>query len=172
MLCGGISYRGLFLKHSPIFVDDWLESIRSEGDDCRKKMYFTSERYAKFIRTIVAQIAANELGDLQNVIFQDDQDRKQRTQMALNTVKHVFINRIEPKDYAAKLADVWPIENIWGMLKEKLRGHEYSDIAQLKNYIKNEWKKICVSLCQRMIDKIPARLKLVIDQGGNQIKEH
>ncbi|CAF1520942.1 unnamed protein product [Rotaria sordida] len=54
MLWGGISYRGLFPKHSPIFVDDWLESIRSEGDDCRKKMYFTSERYAKFIRTIVA----------------------------------------------------------------------------------------------------------------------
>ncbi|CAF1520927.1 unnamed protein product [Rotaria sordida] len=92
--------------------------------------------------------------------------------MALNTVKHVFINRIEPKDCAAKLADVWSIENIWGMLEEKLRGHEYSDIAQLKNDIKKEWKKICVSLCQRMIDKIPARLKLVIDQGGNQIQEH
>ena len=37
---------------------------------------------------------------------------------------------------------------------------------------KKEWKKINVSLCQRMIDKIPARLKLVIDQGSNQIQEH
>ncbi len=54
----------------------------------------------------------------------------------------------------------------------KLRGCEYSDIAQLKNDIKKEWKEISVSLCQRMIDRIIARLKLVIDQGGNQIQEH
>ncbi|CAF3884187.1 unnamed protein product, partial [Rotaria sp. Silwood1] len=134
--------------------------------------YFTGERYAKFIRTILAQIAAKELGDLQNVIFQHDQERKQRTKVALNAVKRVFINRIEPKDCAAKLADVWLIENVWDILKEKLRGREYSDIAELKNDIKKEWKKTIVSLCQRIIDKIPARLKLVIDQDGNQIQEH
>lgn len=172
MLWGGISYQGLFPKESPIFVNDWLESTRLEGDKSRKKIYFTGERYAKFIRTIIAQTAAKELGDLQNIIFQDDQDRKQRTQVALYAVKHVFIHRIEPKDCAAKLADVWPIENIWGTLKEKLRGREHKDIVQLKNDIKNEWKKIGVSLCQQMIDEIPARLKLVIDQGGNQIKVH
>ncbi|CAF1484209.1 unnamed protein product, partial [Rotaria sp. Silwood1] len=134
--------------------------------------HFTGERYAKFIRTILAQIAAKELGDLQNVIFQHDQERKQRTKVALNAVKRVFINRIEPKDCAAKLADVWLIENVWDILKEKLRGREYSDIAELKNDIKKEWKKTIVSLCQRIIDKIPVRLKLVIDQDGNQIQEH
>ena len=37
---------------------------------------------------------------------------------------------------------------------------------------KKEWIKFSVSLCQQMMDKIPARLKLVIDQGGNQIREH
>ncbi|CAF5094446.1 unnamed protein product, partial [Rotaria sp. Silwood1] len=77
-----------------------------------------------------------------------------------------------PKDCAAKLADVWLIENVWDILKEKLRGREYSDIAELKNDIKKEWKKTIVSLCERIIDKIPVRLKLVIDQDGNQIQEH
>ncbi|CAF3836251.1 unnamed protein product [Rotaria sordida] len=80
MLWGGISYQGLFPKESPIFLDEWLESIRSKGDDHHKKMYFTGERYAKFIRTIVAEKAAEEFSDLRNVIFQDDQDRKQRMQ--------------------------------------------------------------------------------------------
>ncbi len=42
----------------------------------------------------------------------------------------------------------------------------------LKNDIKKEWNKSSVSTCQQMIDKIPARLKLLIDQDGNQIQEH
>ncbi|CAF1425455.1 unnamed protein product [Didymodactylos carnosus] len=98
---GGISYQRLFPKQSSIFIDERLDSIRPQGDDNRNKMYFTGERYAKFIQTIVAEKAAKELGDLQNAIFQDDQDRKQRTWTALNAVKHVSINRIEPVDSAA-----------------------------------------------------------------------
>ncbi|CAF1611292.1 unnamed protein product, partial [Didymodactylos carnosus] len=172
MLWGGLSYQGLFPKQSLIFVDEWLELIRPQCSDPRKKIYFTGDRYARFIRTIVADKAATELGSLRNVIFQDDQDPKQRMQVALNAVKHVFINRIEPEDCAAKLADVWPIENVWGALKEKLRGRLYDNMEQLKNDIKKEWKKFSILLCQQMMDKIPARLKLVIDQGGNQIREH
>ncbi|CAF1482347.1 unnamed protein product [Rotaria sordida] len=106
MLWDGIFYQGLFPKKSPIFIDEWLELIRPEGDDCRKKMYFTGDRYAKFIRIIVADKATKELDDLSNVIFQDDQDRKQRMQVSLDAVKRVFINRMEPIDCDAKLADV------------------------------------------------------------------
>jgi hypothetical protein len=70
------------------------------------------------------------------------------------------------------LADVWPIENVWGILKEKLQGCEYKNIEDLKTEIKKEWRKFNLSVCQRMIDKIPARLKTVIDEDGNQIKKH
>ncbi|CAF2159766.1 unnamed protein product [Rotaria magnacalcarata] len=153
MLWGGISYKGLFPKQSPIFVDEWLELTRPKDTDRPDK-------------------AAKELGDLRNLVFQDDQDRKQRMHVTLNAVKRVFINRIEPKDCNAKLADVWPIENVWGAFKENLRGREYDNIEQLKDDIKKEWIKFSVSLCQQMMDTIPARLKLVIDQGGNQIREH
>ncbi|CAF2957771.1 unnamed protein product [Rotaria sp. Silwood2] len=171
MLWGGISYQGLFPKGSPIFVDEWLNLVRPENSNRQKKMYFTGERYAKFIQSIVAEKANKEFDDL-HVIFQDDQDRKQRMQVALNAVNHVFPNRIEPKDCAAKLADVWPIENVWGILKEKLQGQQYNNIEHLKTVIKNEWNQISVSLCRRMIDKIPQRLKLIIDEGGNQIQTY
>ncbi|CAF1084756.1 unnamed protein product [Rotaria sordida] len=166
MLWDGISYQGLFPKESPIFLDEWLESIRSKGDDHHKKMYFTGERYAKFIRTIVAEKAAEEFSVLRNVIFQDDQDRKQRMQVSLDAVKHVFTNRIGPRNCATKLSDVW------GALKEKLRGREYNNIEQLKNDIKKERNKFSVLLCQKIMDNIPARLKSVINQGGNQLRGH
>jgi hypothetical protein len=171
MLWGGISYQGLFPKNSPIFVDEWLELIRPQGSNRQKKMYFTGERYAQFIRTIVADKVKEEFGDLSRVIFQDDQDRKQRMPVALDAVDYVFDNRIEPKDCAAKLSDVWPIEHVWGILKEKLRGREYGNVQHLKNDIIDEWNQISLSLCQRMIEKIPENLKLVIDNGGNQIQK-
>jgi hypothetical protein len=90
----------------------------------------------------------------------------------LDAVKDVFMNQIEPINCTAKLGDIWPIENVWGVLKEKLREREYSDIEQLKNDIKKEWNKFSIPLRLRRIDKIPARLKLLIDRGGNQIEEH
>ena len=55
MLCEGISYQELFSKQFPVFVDEWLELIRSKGGDSRKTMYFTGTRCAQFIRTIIAQ---------------------------------------------------------------------------------------------------------------------
>ena len=172
MLWGGISSCGLFPKQSPIFVDEWLEQIRPSDTDRRKKIYLTGERYAQFIRTIVAKAAAKEFDDLQNVIFRDDQDNKQRMSVALEAVQYVFPNRIAPSDCAAKLADVWPIENVWGALKEKLRGREYRNFEQLKNHIKKEWKKFDASFCEQLMEKIPARLKLLVDQNANQICQH
>jgi hypothetical protein len=56
-------------------------------------MYFTSEIYSKFIQTIVEEKATENLGNLINVISQDNQDRKHRTQTTLNAVKYVFINQ-------------------------------------------------------------------------------
>jgi hypothetical protein len=91
-------------------------------------------------------------------------------QVALDAIKRVFPNRIGPKKCASKLTDVWPIEYLWDILKEKLRGCEYSDIEQLKNDIKKEWN-ISISLCQQIIDKQAARLRLLIDQDDNQIQE-
>ncbi len=134
-------------------------------------MYFTGERYAKFIQTIVAEKSTEKLANIPNGISQDDEDRKQKIKVASDAIKHVFINRIEPINCGAKLVDVWPIEKVWGILKQKLRGREYSDIEQLKNEIKKQWN-ISISLCQQMIDKLVARLKLLIDQGGNQIQKH
>jgi hypothetical protein len=72
-------------------------------------MYFTGERYAKFIQTIVAQKAAKSLGNLLNVISQDDYDRKQRTQVALDTVTtliYLLLKNIENSSSYSKKYDL------------------------------------------------------------------
>ena len=39
-----------------------------------------------------------------------------------NTVAQLFNERMQPLASDAKFADIWRIENVWGALKEKLRG--------------------------------------------------
>ncbi len=47
--------------------------------------------------------------DLKDIIFQDDQDRKQWTRVALDAVKDIFVNRIEPTTQVKK-SDIRPYQ--------------------------------------------------------------
>jgi hypothetical protein len=51
-----------------------LYLIKSRDNERCKKIYFTSDRYAKFYWAITAQKVARELDNGWSVIFQDEQD--------------------------------------------------------------------------------------------------
>jgi len=80
----------------------------------------------------------------------------------------LFIDRILPEEGDAKFADVWPNEKVWGILKEKVRGEQFSNFEQLKIRLNKEWKKITCNDCRKMIDDIPKKLGHVIKNGGEQ----
>lgn len=103
------------------------------------------------------------------LIFQDDADRKQRTKLVLQTIEKLFIDRISPEEGDETLADVWPIEQVWGILKEKIRGEEFPDVEHLNIILNEKWKKISPDDCKKMIDSIPKKLRDVINRGGTQI---
>ena len=105
-------------------------------------------------------------------IFQDDQDGKQRTKYVMKTIHELFTERIEPAFGDAKLAYVWPIENVWGAINEKLRSKEFKTETSLLTEITKHWKTFTPLKCQQMISTILERLKKVIENYGNQIYEH
>ncbi len=47
-------------------------------------------------------------------------DSKHRSQYALNKINEIFNERVEPEEQATKMTDIWPIENVWGYIKEQL----------------------------------------------------
>jgi hypothetical protein len=51
------------------------------------------------------------------VIWQDDKDSKHRSYYALERIDQIFDERVKPEEQA----DIWPIENIWAYIKEKLK---------------------------------------------------
>ena len=55
-------------------------------------------------------------------IYQDDHDSKQRIAFAMTTIDSLFDERIRPENGDRKFADVWPIERMWSVIKEKIRG--------------------------------------------------
>ncbi|CAF1563546.1 unnamed protein product, partial [Rotaria sordida] len=50
----------------------------------------------------------------------------------LKKIDEIFYERIEPEEQSSKMADIWPIENIWGYIKEKLEENEYETVTMLK----------------------------------------
>ena len=57
------------------------------------------------------------------------------------------------------MAYVWPIENVWGNLKQKVIEQEPRSKEQLKKVITKAWQEIDKdkALCKRLISSIPLR---------------
>ena len=68
------------------------------------------------------------------------------------------------------MADIWPVENIWSIVKEMIKSKEPKNKAQLKTIIALVWREINsdTELCKRLMQSIPARLEAVIANEGRQ----
>ncbi|CAF4342973.1 unnamed protein product [Rotaria sp. Silwood2] len=132
----------------------------------------TGELYARFLREEAIPAINEVVQNLDEVIFQDDQDSKHRTQVAMDVVYDLFEERIEPNDGDDKFADVWRIENIWGIMKEKTRAKKFENLGALVEHVSSEWQKIAPEQYEAMIDNIPKRLAKVIQVNENPVYEH
>ncbi|CAF2953724.1 unnamed protein product [Rotaria sp. Silwood2] len=83
-----------------------------------KKEQINMDRFL-YIKLIEQQLKPyiDTLYDDVDVIWQDDSDSKHRSQYALNKINEIFNERVEPEEQAAKMTDIWSIENIWGYIK-------------------------------------------------------
>lgn len=164
MIWGGISARGLIPSESPIFVSDL-----SAGYNPRPKTV-NSEMYADMIREKAgpAILALYPEGD---AIFQDDNATIHRSRVSLTAVAETFNRRLDPAIQASKMADVYPIENIWSIIKTKLDSKHVHTLASLKRQIKIIWREIDQDkeLCRKLMASIPKRLAAVISKDGSQI---
>ncbi|CAF1071853.1 unnamed protein product [Rotaria sordida] len=123
VLCFGVEFatRGLIPYDGSINFTQWLQD--QHQNDKRKRMYKTGELSARFLRE-EAIPAINEV--VQNL------DR------TMDVVYDLFEERIELNDEDAKFADVWPIENIWGIMKEKRRGKIFENLDALIDFVSAE----------------------------------
>ncbi len=73
-------------------------------------------------------------------------------------------------DWPANSPDLNPIENLWGIVKRKMRDTRPNNAYDLKAAIKATWASIPPQQCHKLITSMPRRIEAVIKAKGAPTK--
>ncbi len=73
-------------------------------------------------------------------------------------------------DWPANSPDLNPIENLWGIVKKKMRDTRPNNADDLKATVKETWASIPPQQCHKLITSMPRRIETVIKAKGAPTK--
>ncbi len=73
-------------------------------------------------------------------------------------------------DWPANSPDLNPIENLWGIVKRKMRDTRPNNADDLKATVKETWASIPPQQCHKLITSMPRRIEPVIKAKGAPTK--
>ncbi len=73
-------------------------------------------------------------------------------------------------EWSKVMPDLNPIENLWGIVKRKMRYARPNNAEELKATIRATWALITPEQCHRLIDSMPRRIAAVIQAKGAPTK--
>ena len=112
--------------------------------------------------------SANQMFLGRNFVFQDDSAPCHRSKKTKNWLAE---NKVVVLDWPGNSPDLNPIENMWAILKQKVRQQMPKTKIELVAAIKNAWyKQISPELCQKLVQSMPKRIEQVIANKGGHTK--
>ena len=71
-------------------------------------------------------------------------------------------------DWVPQSSDLNPIENIWLLMKRRLRKNPPKNLTDLKNKVMLMWKEITIEECRKLIESMPRRAyQVYLAKGGH-----
>lgn len=101
-------------------------------------------------------------------IFMQDGAPAHTAKLIRNWFEWVDIEYI--KDWPGNSPDFNPIENIWSLIKRRLRGRDTSSVDKLVTHIKEIWENLEPSFLQNLALSVPKRLQSCLKKQGNPTK--
>ena len=103
----------------------------------------------------------------ENCIVQQDNDPKHTA----NIVKEYWTsNGIELLDWPSQLPDLNPIDNLWAILDNRLKGRRPNSEEELYGILHDGWQVLDTELLTSLVDSMPRRLEAVIAVNGKLTK--
>jgi hypothetical protein len=103
--------------------------------------------------------------------FQEDNDPSHGTRSINNVAARVKRDAdIQILLHPAQSPDLNPIESIWEIMKQRLRGGSWKTVDEFKAAIQREWDRVTQSQIRKRISEMRWRCKQVIALDGKRIR--
>lgn len=122
-----------------------------------------SAKYIKILEDCL-QSSVQKLGLEPDWMFQQDNDPKHTAKVTRAWFED---NNIKVMKWPSQSPDMNPIENLWKLLKKRIRERRPKDLSELKLFAMEEWANIPIKTCQVHVETYRNRLRaLVANKGG------
>lgn len=80
-------------------------------------------------------------------------------------------NNIQLLDWPGNSPDLNPIENLWMIIKRKLAGKRFTNLAAFRTEITKVWcVEVSKEVCERLVESMPSRISAVLKNKGYPTK--
>uniref|UniRef100_A0A8C2EQQ7 Transposase n=1 Tax=Cyprinus carpio TaxID=7962 RepID=A0A8C2EQQ7_CYPCA len=167
---GGEAHSPSCLKSSvkfPQSVMIWgAMSSAGVGPLCFLKTKVTAPVYQEILEHFMLP-SADQLFEDADFIFQQD---LAPAHTAKSTKSWLNDHGVGVLDWPANSPDLNPRENLWGIVKRKMRNKRPKNADELKATVKETWASIPPQQCHKLITSMPHRIEAVIKAKGAPFK--
>lgn len=155
-------------------VDDWRASqphpleVKGGGNSMTQKYYAEHilPKHIEIIRSL-------EQRHNHRYVLQEDNDGSHGTRSLRNPCRRLKINaNLELLIHPAQSPDLNPIEGVWEIIKQRLRGGSWQTIEQFREAILREWRHVTQDEIRRRIREMPWRCRKLCTNNGDRIRSN
>ncbi|KAK3565088.1 hypothetical protein QTP86_033139 [Hemibagrus guttatus] len=137
-------------------------SSAAVGPLCFLKTKVTAPVYQEILENFMLP-SADQLFEDADFIFQQD---LAPAHTAKSTKSWLNDHGVGVLDWPANSPDLNPIENLWGIVKRKMRNKRPKNADELTATVKETWASIPPQQCHKLITSMPRRIEAVIKAKG------